>query len=150
MFKNRQIFKNNGTTSNKPFLILEIAFMILLILSLLIKCAYFHYTTALATGKVISPDNAVMMGSTLGTVLIVLSFWFFLKRGRNVAFLIINIFLTIVLIADTLYFRYYYNVVSIPVLTNLKLINSVGDSAISLLRKKDLIYVIDLPFFWPA
>lgn len=147
MLKSRQIFKNRLSTADKPFMFFELAFMILFILSLIIKCIYFHRTTLLGSGKILSHENIVMMGSTLGAILIVLSVWLFLNRGRNIAFFVINVLLTVVLISDTLYFRYYYNVVSVPVLTNLKLINSVGDSAISLLRKKDLIYVIDLPFF---
>jgi len=52
------------------------------------------------------------------------------------------------LIADTNFFRYYYNLITIPVFfqLNIKLVSSVNESILSQFMLKDLIYLVDLPF----
>jgi len=71
-----------------------------------------------------------------------------LNKFRFIALFTINLLLTILLIADTNFFRYYYNLITIPVFfqLNIKMVSSVNESILSQFMLKDLIYLIDLPF----
>ncbi|MEN2774663.1 LTA synthase family protein [Acetivibrio clariflavus] len=89
-----------------------------------------------------------MIISTIAVIAIIVSLIFFVfDRKRLVALFIINLLLTILLIADTNFFRYYYNLITIPVFFQLnpRMINSVDQSIVSLFQLKDLIYIIDFP-----
>ena len=58
-----------------------------------------------------------------------------------------NILLTALLIADTNFFRYYYDVITIPVFSNLdsRIMNSINQSISSLINVADIIFIIDFP-----
>ncbi|HOQ00754.1 MAG TPA: LTA synthase family protein [Acetivibrio clariflavus] len=89
-----------------------------------------------------------MIISTIAVIAIIVSLVFFVfDRKRLVALFIINLLLTILLIADTNFFRYYYNLITIPVFFQLnpRMINSVDQSIVSLFQFKDLIYIVDFP-----
>ncbi|NLD48031.1 MAG: LTA synthase family protein, partial [Clostridiaceae bacterium] len=62
--------------------------------------------------------------------------------------LFFNFLVTTLLVADTNFFRYYYNLITIPVFFqfDIKLISSVDQSIMSLFKIKDVLYIIDLPF----
>ena len=59
-----------------------------------------------------------------------------------------NLLLTILLMADTNFFRYYYNLLTVPVFfqMDVKLLSSVDQSIMSLFLLKDIVYIIDIPF----
>jgi len=113
---------------------------------LMLKCFYFHFTTRLNLRPINFSTDILMLTSTLGTLmlfssLIVLVF----KKHRPRALLAINLLLSLVLFADTIYYRYYYTSLSVPVLFQIGLIDSVGDSVVSLIKPKDIIYALDIP-----
>ena len=69
------------------------------------------------------------------------------NKKRIKALFITNILLTILLIADTNFFRYYYDVITIPVFNSLdsRIMNSVNQSISSLINVTDIIFIIDFP-----
>ncbi|MGI6778731.1 MAG: LTA synthase family protein [Acetivibrionales bacterium] len=140
--------KESSFANNKKnqALLFDIIFSIWFLGSIMVKCFYFQFTTRLNERPFISPHNLYMLAASFGEVLIIfaISFLLFNKR-RKTSLIVINIVLSLLLFADTLYFRYYYNAITIPVLRQIGLVSSVGDSIVSLLKVKDIVYIIDIP-----
>jgi phosphoglycerol transferase MdoB-like AlkP superfamily enzyme len=87
----------------------------------------------------------------LGAVLLV-SFWtvWLPARGRIVALIVLNVMLSFVLYADLIYYRYFQDLISVPVLMQLSQVDSLGGSIGTLLRVKDFVlfadWLIIIPF----
>ncbi|GGD54290.1 sulfatase [Paenibacillus nasutitermitis] len=75
----------------------------------------------------------------LGT-LALLCFWtlWLPHRGRILALVVLNVLLTVIIYADLIYFRYFQDIISIPVLTQAGQVSSLGESIQSLLAWKDI------------
>jgi len=89
-----------------------------------------------------------MLTASFGMLLIIMGFVMLISNRRRItAIFICYLILTILLIADTNFYRYYYGIITIPVLfhVNIKLLNSVDQSIFSLFKIKDLIYILDIP-----
>ena len=86
----------------------------------------------------------------IGTLALV-SFWtlWLPMRGRMTALAILNVVLTAVVYSDLVYFRYFQDLISIPVLMQAGQVSSLGDSIGTLLSAKDIWYFIDWPFLIP-
>lgn len=137
--KIKTIFKSSVTA--------EILFMGVFLGALMLKCFYFQFTTHLNVRPFLSAFNINMLKASFGVSIIILSVFLLLfDRKRKSALLFINIFFSILLFSETLYYRYYYNPITVPVLYQVGLVGSVTDSALSLLKKKDIIYILDFPF----
>ncbi|QYR24032.1 LTA synthase family protein [Paenibacillus sp. sptzw28] len=80
----------------------------------------------------------------LGTLALV-SFWtlWLPVRARVTVLALLNMVLTIIVYADLLYFRYFQDLISIPVLTQAGQVGSLGESIGSLLTPADIWYFID-------
>lgn len=127
----------------------ESLFITLFILSMLFKCLYFQFSTRLNKAPYFSLSNIFMLISSISVLLILASLAIFIfNKKRLVAIFALNLLLTILLVVDTNFFRYYYNLITIPVFFQLdpKMISSVDQSIMSLFQFKDIIYIIDLPF----
>lgn len=74
----------------------------------------------------------------------------FTKKKRAKLLYTFNLIISISLIADLNYFRYFKDLVSIPVLKNGFQLTAVGSSVNSVFKIKDLLYVLDLIFFIPV
>lgn len=127
----------------------ESLFITLFILFTLLKCLYFQFSTRLNKAPYFSVDNAIMLISSISVLLIIVSLTLFIfDKKRLIAIFTLNLLLTILLVADTNFFRYYYNLITIPVFFQLnpRMISSVDQSIASLFQFKDVIYIVDLPF----
>lgn len=121
---------------------------LIFILGILIKVTYFQFTTKINIKPYFTAFNNNMFLASITSVTMFAAFvLLFFNKKRLVALFLADIFLTLLLLADTLYFRYYYNAITIPVLYQIGLVSSITDSAKSLFRVKDLIFVIDIPLF---
>lgn len=124
-------------------------FINLFILFTLFKCLYFQFSTRLNKTPYFSVDNAIMLISSISVLLIIVSLTLFIfDKKRLIAIFALNLLLTTLLVADTNFFRYYYNLITIPVFFQLnpRMISSVDQSIASLFQIKDVIYIVDLPF----
>ena len=89
--------------------------------------------------------NIPLIASAAGTVLL-LVFWANLlprKAGLSILF-VLDCAVTFIIIADLLFFRYFSDVLSMPVLAQASVVTSVKSSILNLLHASDLIFAVDL------
>jgi lipoteichoic acid synthase len=129
-------------------IVVEIILWILFAAALVIKCAHFQFSTKLNIKPYFSVFNTNMLIATLTSIMVILAITIAVfNKKRLLALFIIDLFLTTVIFADTIYYRYYYNAITIPVLYQIGLVGSLKDSIRSLLKAGDLIYIADIPLF---
>lgn len=88
--------------------------------------------------------------SVFASVLLLAAISLLLNSQRRVRFLYIcNIVITIFIIADLTYFRYFKDVISIPVLINGLQLGAVKSSVSNLIKFSDFLYAIDIIFIFP-
>lgn len=87
------------------------------------------------------PTIMVSLGTTL-----VLSSWTLLQpnRGKFLTLYIIDIILTFIIFADLIYFRYFGDFITVPVLMQAKQVGGISSSIIDLIEYKDLLFFIDI------
>lgn len=90
------------------------------------------------------------MGTLGATLVLTALLWFFKQRMRLYVFFGINLFVSLLLIADIVYARYFSDVISMAVLKQAKLATGVQDSVLALIRPRDLAYLLDLFILMPA
>lgn len=88
--------------------------------------------------------------ASLGSIFILFSCILMLRlRLRTIFFYLCDLLLSFIILADLLFFRYYGDVISIPVLLQIAQADSVKQSVFVLLEYKDLIFVLDLLLLIP-
>jgi len=143
-----RIKTKNKTVVIKPVFLLETAYWLVIAISIMVKCFYFQFTTQLNKRPFFSNENIDMLLASSGILLIIMGLVLLLTNKRRViALFICDVFFSILLMADTNFFRYYYSIITIPVVlqVDIKLLNSVDQSIISLFKVKDIIYLLDIP-----
>lgn len=124
----------------------ELAYWAIFLTAASAKSLYFYHSTGIQALQNTRALTFYMLLSTISSMLLVSAVLFVLRcRLRIISILITSIFLSIILFADTLYFRYYYSAITIPVLSQYRLAASLGDSIRGLIRPVDIIYFIDIP-----
>lgn len=115
-----------------------IFFSLLLLFKQMVFTEWFHY----------DPKLFIFLIS----ISLILVSWTFLVGGRKqfLCLLAINVLVTLLIVADRLYFRYYSTVVSIPVLMQAGAIGATSKSIISLFKRYDILYISDFVFFIPV
>ncbi|WML35557.1 LTA synthase family protein [Clostridium sp. OS1-26] len=84
------------------------------------------------------------------SILVLAAISLLLNSQKRVRFLYIcNIVITIFIIADLTYFRYFKDVISIPVLINGLQLGAVKSSVSNLIKFSDFLYAIDIIFIFP-
>ncbi|NEZ45757.1 LTA synthase family protein [Clostridium niameyense] len=102
-----------------------------------LQIAYFKYM------KIIIPS--------IGSILILICISILFKRkGRLIFLFICNFILSLFIIGDLNYFRYFKDLVSLPVLVNSLQLGDVGSSVLELFNFTDLFYIIDIIFLIPV
>ncbi len=131
-----------------PSYIIEFFLWITFILGMLLKCAHFQFSTELNEKPYFNTINNNMFLATFTSLLLITVFvLLFFNRKRLLALFIADILVSILLLADTLYFRYYYNAITIPVLYQIGLMSSITESARSLFKTGDLIFAVTIPLY---
>ncbi len=139
----RDLYKKNVLS-----ITLHVVYNVYFMISLVVKCLYFQYANQINIYPYNSPVNNTMLRATIGVMLIILAISILLfKRKRTMILVIINLLMSFALLADTLYFRYYANAITVPVLSQMGLMGSIGESIKSLFVVQDIIYFIDFPIF---
>ncbi len=82
---------------------------------------------------------------SLGYILL-LSFWslFFTRRKRIYILIVLNAFVSFILFADVVHYRYFDGFTSVALLLQLGQVGNVTDSIISLIHLKDLLFWLDV------
>ncbi|REE80250.1 phosphoglycerol transferase MdoB-like AlkP superfamily enzyme [Paenibacillus taihuensis] len=106
--------------------------------------------------RIIHVPNMAMVRDdwmTAAGTLIVISFWtlWLPARGRLLALIILDVLLTAIVYADLIYFRYFQDLITVPVLMQAGQVGALGESIDSLLSPRDLWFFADwlllLPLF---
>lgn len=110
------------------------------------------FTKILVYAMEISPDYfyTQVANPILASVLILVSFSTLFKEQKRMSFLYtIDIILSILLISDLMYYRYFKDVITVSALKNIKLLGGVSSSVASLINYKDFLYLIDVVLLYP-
>ncbi|MHB1391724.1 MAG: LTA synthase family protein [Clostridia bacterium] len=92
-----------------------------------------------------SIKNIALVASVAGTVLILVCWTNLIPKAVRLPLLyLIDCGVTFIIIADMLFYRYFSDVLSMPVLSQASVVTSVKSSIISLLHIYDLIFALDL------
>jgi lipoteichoic acid synthase len=130
----------------RSVIIIQFAAWVFFLISVFIKCMYFQITTEINSSPLKYIQNKYMFFSTLSCILLLSALIIILfNRKRIIALFILDIILTLLLVADTFYFRYYHNAITVPVLFQIGLLGPLGGSIKGLVKSADIIYLIDLP-----
>ncbi|WCR27288.1 LTA synthase family protein [Paenibacillus thiaminolyticus] len=104
------------------------------------KLIYFNRTLAIPNMAMNRDDYLV----ALGALLIAGSWTFWAKeRWRPLLLLLLNFALTVLIFADLIYFRYFQDFITIPVLLQAAQVSSLGESIASLIHGKDVRLFLD-------
>jgi lipoteichoic acid synthase len=113
----------------------------LLILSMLFKLAY------LDRGLNVGGMNHWKWQVNLGAMLLATCWTAFLgPRARILALAVLDLAMSFVILSDLVYFRYFKDFISVPVLLQAGQVGALQDSITNLIIYKDAIYFADLPF----
>lgn len=119
--------------------LIKVIFIIGICASLIVKAYYLHITMELASMEVIR----FLVPSAI--VLVAINLLVFQKHAVY-SLIVTDVIVTVVFFADTVYGRYYGIPLTIPILYQVGFMDDVGDSTMSLLNLKDLIYIFPYPF----
>ena len=126
----------------------EHLFCVYYFISILFKCLYFQFTTEISRPPFFSAINLTMFFASLCILTIITApVILIFNRYRLIAIFVINVLLSILLTSDTNFFRYYYGILTIPVVlqVEVKLASSIQESIMSLFKIKDIFFILDLP-----
>ncbi|MFS0722948.1 LTA synthase family protein [Paenibacillus sp. 1P07SE] len=116
--------------------------LLLFVLLMLLKLYLFDHSIHVRNMRMGAADVIVATG-TLGLIV----FWtiWLSARARILVLILLNIVLTSILYADLLYFRYFQDLISIPVLLQAGQVGALGESIGSLLKISDIRLFLDWP-----
>ncbi|WP_090642154.1 LTA synthase family protein [Paenibacillus sp. UNC496MF] len=112
----------------------------LFVLVMLFKLALFDRLVHVPYMAMNADDRLVAAGT-----LALLAFWtlWLPRRGRLLALIALDVLLTALVYADLLYFRYFQDLITIPVLLQAGQVGELGDSIHALLSPRDLWFAAD-------
>ncbi|WP_366289165.1 LTA synthase family protein [Paenibacillus sp. AN1007] len=118
-------------------LMLYIIFTILILLKLMLLHHNLHAYN-ITMGLL---DKVIAVGS-----LLLLSFWVWWlpRRGMIAALAILHLFLTALIYSDMVYYRYFQDFLTVPVLLQAGQVDALGDSIASLIYARDFWFFADL------
>lgn len=109
------------------------------------KCIYFQFVTGISYSPYFSTININMLVSLISLLIIADGALLLIFNRRRIAALaVFNFVVSLLLAADTIYFRYFYNPVTVQSIYQIGLAGSISDSILSLLKPGDAIYLADI------
>jgi lipoteichoic acid synthase len=110
------------------------------------------FTKIMFYTKQISPEY-LYIGVThpvFASVLVLVSFSVLFRYNKRIKYLyILDIVISLMLMADLMYYRYFKDVITVAALKNVKLLGGVSSSVGSLFSLKDLLYLADIVILIP-
>ncbi|TCT14108.1 phosphoglycerol transferase MdoB-like AlkP superfamily enzyme [Natranaerovirga pectinivora] len=140
------INKIKGSKYNK---FIKLIFHLGFIISILVKVFYVQYSGKYNLPPFNQEVNNRMLWATFFTILILYSIIQIISFNKTeLVLLISNILISILFLADVLYSRYYGMPLGINIiLTQMGVVGDISSSVITLIRIKDIIFLIDIPIF---
>ena len=124
------------------------AVYLLMFIALLAKLIYYQYESGLNTGSVFLWTNfSMVLGTILSLLVIVSATTYFSKKSRFSALFILDIIISILLLTDITYMRYYGHTLSLFLIYSIdfKFFAAVSDAYNKLYEHTDIIIFIDIP-----
>lgn len=108
-----------------------IIFLILMLVKLMILHSHLHLQNI--------DMNPLDVVTAIGSIMLA-SFWtiFLPYRGRLIALIVLDVLLTFLIFSDLVYFRYFQDFITIPVLLQAGQVDSLGDSIWELIYMEDI------------
>ncbi|WP_054955472.1 LTA synthase family protein [Paenibacillus dakarensis] len=112
----------------------------LFITIMLIKLVIFHYSLQVKNIDMNPVDYIIAVGS-----LLLVSFWTFWlpPKGRIASLMLLNLIITGFIYSDLVFYRYFEDFITVPVLMQAGQVGSLGESIRSLIHWQDLFFFID-------
>ncbi|MCX8131912.1 MAG: LTA synthase family protein [Clostridia bacterium] len=143
---NTNLLKQKFNTKFETIHLIKALFWITFFGGLFAKALYFQFTSEINTLPFFNKLNLFMYIGTIGALLAIASFFILVSnRKRYLVFILLHFAVSLFILADTIYFRYYYHPLSITVLYQVGVADSIGGSALSLFKMKDIVFIADLP-----
>jgi phosphoglycerol transferase MdoB-like AlkP superfamily enzyme len=118
------------------------SYLTIYIVSILLKLLYFNYQTGLH--RVAGTE----LLTTLGSIFVIISFAFLLKNKNARRYvLIIDLLLSFLMFSDLAFYRYFNDLLSIPLLFQAGSLGDIKSSIMELLHPWDLIFFADMIIF---
>lgn len=120
--------------------------MDILLFSVLIFMKIMNYA------KQISPEYLYIGVShpVFASILVIVSFSVLFKVNRRIRYLyLLDLIISLILMADLMYYRYFKDVITLAAVKNAKLLSGVSASVGSLFNAKDLFYLLDVLILIP-
>ncbi len=119
---------------------------ILFIAIMIWKLAYMHSHLHANNIDMSKLDYVIAIGSVMAA-----SFWtlWLPRRGRGIALSILNLLLTALIFSDLVYYRYFQDFITIPVLLQAGQVGELGESIRELIHWTDIWFFIDWLLYIP-
>lgn len=115
-------------------------------IAMFIKLLYFNN---LIGGRIYSIVGLVI--SLIGALFILLCLIPIVKgKWRIRSMLILNIVITLLIISNLLFYRYFNDIITLPIITQIIMVGSVSSSVLNLIHLSDLLFFVDFLLFIPA
>ncbi|REK77498.1 LTA synthase family protein [Paenibacillus paeoniae] len=114
--------------------------------AMLLKLYWFNKLLSVAYMDMTKTDAIIETGAIL-----LASFWTLLlpTRGRLIALIALNLILSFILYADVIYYRYFQDLITVPVLMQLGQVESLGGSIHTLMKLEDFRLLWDAVIIIP-
>jgi lipoteichoic acid synthase len=125
---------------------LNIADILFFTLIILIKVVSLNYALNL-----VNRNNILLLMGCFGSTLLISSVMCMFEVKRRIKYFIaVNLFISSILAVDIIYNRYFYDVTSIALIRQVKLVGEVSSSIRALMHLSDLLYFIDIVLIIPV
>lgn len=124
---------------------MKLSFFFLAVILFWIK-TYIAYKVEFNLGINNKIQEFLLFINPISSAILFLAFGLFFKgKGRNIAIIVINFLLSFLLYANIVYYRFFNDFITVPVLTQAKTnsIGNLGDSAFALMKPYDVLYFLD-------
>ncbi|RJX38190.1 LTA synthase family protein [Paenibacillus pinisoli] len=120
--------------------------LLLFAAAILMKLYWFNKLLSVPYMDMTRTDKIIETGAIL-----LASFWTLLlpTRGRLIALVLLNLILSFILYADVIYYRYFQDLITVPVLLQMGQVESLGGSITALMKTKDFRLFADLLIIIP-
>ena len=144
IYRLKKLFKINVSFGNNR--LKNVLIFLMFLGAIFVKTFYFQFTTKLNRIPYFKFENTMMLIANLGMCIILLSIVMLISnKKKSLGLLIFNLIFSFILFSDTVYYRYYYSALSVTSIYQIGFVGSLGDSIWSLVKIKDLVYILDFP-----
>lgn len=126
--------------------IIEVSLWIVTIFGIMLKAVYFQFSSGINEMPFWGGMNLNMYISVFASAILIVSPILVLFNRKRLHMLIFaDIAVSLLILSDALYFRYFQNIITVTVLSQIRLAGAAGSSIKSLLKPGDLIFAVDFP-----